>query len=326
MGERSKEQTTEPAPKRRRWPGARLRRALRWTLFGGAALGAAALLLVGGYLAWLYSRSQPEPVARQLFAGVSYQRLVRTTPRPLVIHQVIARVGTPGLRFLVTPPEPVEGRALRAATTGEFLAEQGLQLAVNGAFFIPWYSRSPLHYYPKSGDPVDALGFSAGRGEVYGLWRKGRAVFYVSCHQRPTFTKPKEICQAISGRWLLWQGEPYERVVKGRGVNPRTAIGLDRDERRLILIVVDGRQPGYSEGVHLRELAGLLREAGAHTAMSLDGGGSTTLVMEGKDGQPRLLNTPMHSRIAGRQRPVANHLGLYAAPLPDAESSATAQK
>lgn len=76
--------------------------------------------------------------------------------------------------------------------------------------------------------------------------------------------------------------------------------------------VVDGRQPNYSEGVTLEELALLLREYGAHDAMNLDGGGSTTLVMEGDNGQPVLLNSPIDSRIPGRERAVANHLGIFA--------------
>lgn len=46
--------------------------------------------------------------------------------------------------------------------------------------------------------------------------------------------------------------------------------------------------------------------------MNLDGGGSTTLVMEGDNGQPVLLNSPIDSRIPGRERAVANHLGIFA--------------
>jgi hypothetical protein len=44
--------------------------------------------------------------------------------------------------------------------------------------------------------------------------------------------------------------------------------------------------------------------------MSLDGGGSSTLVIEGEDGLPEILNSPIDSYIPGRERPVANHLGI----------------
>jgi exopolysaccharide biosynthesis protein len=73
---------------------------------------------------------------------------------------------------------------------------------------------------------------------------------------------------------------------------------------------VDGRQPFYSEGATFAELADLLIDFGAHYAMSLDGGGSSTLVIEGEDGLPEILNSPIDSYIPGRERPVANHLGI----------------
>ena len=44
--------------------------------------------------------------------------------------------------------------------------------------------------------------------------------------------------------------------------------------------------------------------------MNLDGGGSSTLVVEGPDGEPRVLNSPIDNYIPGRERPVANHLGI----------------
>ena len=78
-----------------------------------------------------------------------------------------------------------------------------------------------------------------------------------------------------------------------------------------MLMIVDGRQPNYSEGITLSELAELMREFGAYHALNLDGGGSSTLVVAGVDGQPRVLNSPIHTRIPGRERPVATHLGVY---------------
>jgi len=52
---------------------------------------------------------------------------------------------------------------------------------------------------------------------------------------------------------------------------------------------VDGRQPFYSEGITLDELAHLMISLGAQYAMNLDGGGSSTMVVAGKDGQARVL-------------------------------------
>jgi hypothetical protein len=33
------------------------------------------------------------------------------------------------------------------------------------------------------------------------------------------------------------------------------------------------------------------------------------------DGKAKVLNSPIHTRVPMRQRPVANHLGVYALPI-----------
>jgi len=68
--------------------------------------------------------------------------------------------------------------------------------------------------------------------------------------------------------------------------HPRTAIARLKDGR-MLLTTVDGRQPGVSAGMSLPELADLLLEFGASEAINLDGGGSTTMVVNGK-----LVNNP----------------------------------
>jgi len=62
--------------------------------------------------------------------------------------------------------------------------------------------------------------------------------------------------------------------------HPRTAIGFSRDSTTLFLLVVDGRSQ-RSVGVTLVELAAIMRELGAWQAMNFDGGGSTTMAIDG---------------------------------------------
>jgi len=78
---------------------------------------------------------------------------------------------------------------------------------------------------------------------------------------------------------------------------PRTGLGQLADGR-IILVAVDGRQPGYSVGMTTFELAQALVRLGAVTAMSLDGGGSTTMAFNGT-----LLNRP-----SGPERPISTAL------------------
>ncbi len=96
-----------------------------------------------------------------------------------------------------------------------------------------------------------------------------------------------------------------------RGVNPRTAAGYSMNGRRLLLVVIDGRQPGFSVGTTSRETAELLRDLGAREAVNLDGGGSTAMVVRDvTSGAIRVVNKP--SDAAG-ERPVANALAVTGA-------------
>ena len=63
---------------------------------------------------------------------------------------------------------------------------------------------------------------------------------------------------------------------------PRTAIGMV-DKNHYVIIVADGRRNGWSEkGMTLQELQQLFIEQGCEIAYNLDGGGSTTLVVNGE--------------------------------------------
>jgi exopolysaccharide biosynthesis protein len=78
--------------------------------------------------------------------------------------------------------------------------------------------------------------------------------------------------------------------------NPRTGVGATADGR-LLLVTVDGRQPDHSVGMTLREFAELFVGLGAQAAINLDGGGSTTMVLDGtvvnrfSDSQERRIPT-----------------------------------
>ncbi|MEJ5261569.1 MAG: phosphodiester glycosidase family protein [Ignavibacterium sp.] len=63
--------------------------------------------------------------------------------------------------------------------------------------------------------------------------------------------------------------------------HPRTGIGYSADKNTLYLITVDGRQQS-SRGMTLLEFANLMIAEGIHYGLNLDGGGSTTMVINGK--------------------------------------------
>ncbi|HEY0303687.1 MAG TPA: phosphodiester glycosidase family protein, partial [Longimicrobiales bacterium] len=81
--------------------------------------------------------------------------------------------------------------------------------------------------------------------------------------------------------------------------HPRAAIGID-GKGRIHIVAVDGRRPGYSDGMTLQELGDFLIAHGITDALNLDGGGSTTLVVGG-----RIVNRPTD---ANGERAVSNAL------------------
>jgi len=81
------------------------------------------------------------------------------------------------------------------------------------------------------------------------------------------------------------------------------------------MIVVDGRQPFYSEGLTIQEMAELMIYYGGDNAINLDGGGSSTLVIQDpKTGAYKVMNSPIDNYIPGRERPVGNHFGIRIKP------------
>ena len=274
------------------------------------------VLCITGYLLYNGSRPTPVPTQQQLYEGVSYHRVVRFIPYPLIAHVVEIDTKTKGIELLITPPDSGGENPLNARTTSEFLEEFDLQIAINGDGFVPWWSRSPADYYPHSGDPVTPLGFTASNGKVYSLGIEMsvgvRPTLYISRRNALSFNNPPgNIYNAISGdRMIVLKGQPAP-YLNDHDVEPRTAIGMNRNGRYLYLVVVDGRQPLYSSGATLSDLAQIFIDTGAYIAMNLDGGGSSTLVVEGEDGKPVTLNSPIDNYIPGRERPVGNHFGVY---------------
>ena len=281
--------------------------------------GMACLVLVGGliYAGYIWGgRPQPAEKSQQLFQGVDYSRQVRQSPRPMVIHVVQVDLRAEGISLLVTPGDPKAELPLAARTTSQFLEDFDLQLAVNGDGFTPWRSNGPLDIYPRRGDRVAPIGLAAAQGVQYSDFTDAEPVLYLGRNNRAQFNNPGgKIYNAISGNLML--------VARGQALpglegepQPRTALALDRRGRTLLILVVDGRQPGYSEGATLAELAELILEFGGYQGMNMDGGGSSALARAGLGGKAQLLNSPVDQGIPGRERVVGNHLGIYAADAP----------
>jgi len=256
---------------------------------------------------------------RPLFKAVDYRRGAVASPQRVVIHVVRVRLEVDGVAVFVTPPAVDRadgGFEVRSARPSSVLEKHGLQVVINGSPYGPVVLRE--------GQPQEILGTCISNGTRYSQPRPGWGVLANSPDGRAAiFEQPgrgewadliKRAESAIGGFGIVLKDG---RIVGGDADrHPRTAVGVSPDGRTLFLLVADGRQPGYSRGATTAELGRWLRELGADDGLNLDGGGSSALVIEGHDGRPRVVNRPIHLGIPGIERPIANHLGIYARPLP----------
>ena len=269
----------------------------------------------------LIGRSTPESSANQsqtitwqpVFQGVDYAAWSTKQPRPLSWHAVRIDVRQPGVRFLVTPSNGEKPMDVDSMTTSSFLKRQNCQVAINGSPFAPLRS--------GEGEPQDVLGVSISSGDSYSPPERDYGGLLIGKDNKahivaaPVGSETLHgVDQAISGFYpLMLEGKIVvdENDIPAKR-HPRTAVGVSQDRKYIYLVVVDGRQTGFSEGVTLLELAQQMRALAAYEALNLDGGGSTTLVLEGDDKKPMVKNRPIHRGEPGTERAVANHLGVYA--------------
>jgi hypothetical protein len=277
----------------------------------------------------LYSRQhflRPPQTQREqaLFQGITYRREARLIPRSIMLHIITIDLTAPGLKAFITPGKPnKDGTETNARTTSAFLKEFKLQLAVNANYFYPFREDSPWDYYPYSGDRVNSVGQAIANGYTYSDVDTRFPVLCFSADNLAQISKtgacsPGTTNAVAGSHLLLVNGKPAKKNFAGsnnRKPYPCIAAALNRAGTKLWLVAVDGKQPLYSEGVTLSELTEIIMELGAQTAINLDGGGSTTLVVASDKLEAEVLNAPIHTKIPMRERPVANHLGFYALPL-----------
>ncbi len=95
----------------------------------------------------------------------------------------------------------------------------------------------------------------------------------------------------------IWITNKQEQIpVSENEQRPATAMGYTSDDR-LIILVIQGRAPGIAEGATIQEEAKILKDINCYEALNLDGGGSSCLLVNGKE-----TNVPSDKN---GQRPVA---------------------
>lgn len=211
-------------------------------------------------------------------------------------------------------------------TTRAFTNSIGAQIGINVGF----YDTNPP--YPS---PYTDLNFiAASNGNVYSTANGTEPLFNVSAANVPrigsaagagtsTFGNGQTLYNATGGNQRILNGgavsAPNDSYTNT--LNPHTAIGVSQNQRYVYFATVDGRQTDYSEGMTTIELANIMKQFGAWNAINVDGGGSTTMVMDdSNDGvqNARLINSPSDGSSPsspGTERVVGGSFAVFATPV-----------
>jgi exopolysaccharide biosynthesis protein len=241
----------------------------------------------------------------------------KTNPRPLKIYYLRLDLTCKELDLFTLPGDDPDGTgpAESNLTSPEELVTKFKALAaVNANAFagLPGTENDIRGWYKSR--PVDIHGMVVCDGKVVSPVEKDRTAFWIDKKQNPRIGMPEagdQIWQAVSD----WQATLIldDNIIPpptSTTLHPRSALGFDSSGKWLLLIVVDGRQSGFSEGVSLYELARLLQKKGCSQAINLDGGGSSILLVSDPDGKIRTINSPSGTS----QRPVPVMLGIRKKP------------
>jgi hypothetical protein len=239
--------------------------------------------------------------------GITH-RLIRSTERPWTINVLYVDLDScNGVEAVASS----DSNLTRMKTTAmlEALAAHETVLGGVNADFFDLRTGAPTNLLvingtmrtPPIAQPVLAID-SSGTGHIGLFTLEGGTL------------QPFHPLQAVGGRPVLVRDSAIAAEVDTfgsagfRGPNPRTAAGISRDGRGLILAVIDGRT-AHDAGMTLRQTAELMLALGARDAINLDGGGSTTMVIADPDsaGRLRIVN---HPSDRGGERAVGDGLAV----------------
>ncbi len=265
--------------------------------------------------------------AREFAPGMRSLHLTLDEPRLMENYMVRVDLRTPGLRVTGTGRAANWGEVMADVTnrvmlidtvrrtTRSFLDDHrahgtNMVLAVNTSPWGPWeppfthrHARLP-HLAVLNGEVVS---HATKRGPMLVIFTNNVAVVTNALDDADL----PSVAVAYPGFSIIMRGgETTAKRGRGPKLAPRTAFGLSADGRYLYILVVDGRQMGYSLGADMFDLAELLKAAGAADAINMDGGGSSTLVRwDGEKGEAVTDNR--HDPGRRFYRNVAASIGFY---------------
>ena len=274
--------------------------------------------------------------AQEPYPGIRYVRLSTNKPRPLQISFVRIDLQIPGLHVTSTERDPAWGTPMPNApdniirthreSTPQYMVRcrtlanrggRGLNMLV-AANASPWTPWPP----PKGNAHAQPVGLVISDGVLVSESGNAPPAFFV-CYKDGRLAiindiHPDEydnVWMALTGFGIILKdGQPVDGGPYENSLMPRMSYGISQDKRYLIIMAIDGRQPGVSEGTKGDETAQFLKSAGAWDGIDMDGGGSATLCLWDAEAQrPFVLS---RSESSGYCREVGTNMGFCVAPQP----------
>jgi hypothetical protein len=217
----------------------------------------------------------------------------------------------PNLRIVVVPggdEAPDGGGKTVSIRVSTFVRDKGLLAGINA---LPFDTVSGTE-----GEPRINVGLVIADGVVFSPPHKSfdALVFYkggyASIEAQSEIINFESVENAVGGFYrILKHSELTPRVLNMSDRHPRSAAGISHDNKFLYLLVIDGRQIKSVGGTEA-ETALLLKALGASEGINFDGGGSSVMALRDSGGKIRVVNTPIHDQIPGKERAVAGCLGI----------------
>lgn len=235
--------------------------------------------------------------------GILFRKAVFTSlygvPQEVSIFEISPKHAN--LDVLIHNPKEKTSTAARKA---------GAVAAINGSYFDMQVGNS-VCYLRKDGAVIDTTSVgtlgTVSNGAM--LIKKGKLQLAPWSKQDEKACTLKKGTVLVSGPLMLLDGKVRDLSACNQGFvntkHPRSAVALTKD-KKVLLIVVDGRLKGKSEGVNIPELTHMIRILGGKDALNLDGGGSSTLWSAALPDKG-IANTPCGSA----ERQVGNSLCVF---------------
>ncbi|MEY4813688.1 MAG: hypothetical protein RLZZ162_761 [Verrucomicrobiota bacterium] len=284
-------------------------------------------------------------IVTQPFAGITLIARSEVSPRNVRLHVVLVDLTTPGLSFKLTPPSG--SRDTVRQTTLDFLTQEKAQIALNVHFFVPFPSdeveanvvgfaaSQGTVYSPFEAQPVG----SAYSDQSYAIMAYAPALNIdeanrVTLVRRDPDYADNRHCLPRIVPWNVLSGSAqivtdgvktiphYSHLPDGLKASKtysanhswydlpraRTAVGITADRKTLIVLAVE--QASGSAGMTVGEAADLLiKDYHTAQALNLDGGGSTTLVLQ--DPLTRTGRIVTTASGPSRGRAVGSNLAIF---------------